>query len=366
MDTTKVFAAGEPDHAVPPGDSIREFLDELGMTQRELAKRLALSPKHVNQLVQGVVSLSPEVADRLALVTGLPARLWNRMEADYQSTQRRLRKKIAAQELGPWVKSLPIRELVHRGVLPATPDDNASRIQQSLAFFGVADVGAYHELYERPAAAFRQAKAYKANPSAVAAWLRLGELAGHDIKCGPYNKKGFQESLGKLRELTVLRPAVFLPLMQKTCADNGIAVVVVPEISGARASGVTKWLAVDKALIVLSGRYGHDDQMWFTFFHEVGHLLKHGRADIWIEDDRLTGDPREEEADRFARDLLIPPQTASALTRLRSLKDIQRFAAEIGIAASIVVGRLHHERMWPYTHGNGLRHRLDMESLASI
>jgi HTH-type transcriptional regulator/antitoxin HigA len=90
-DTTDLYPANEPDYAVPPGDTIREFLDDLGMSQRQLAVRLDLSPMHVNQLIQGLVSLSPDVAQRLEFVTGMSARMWNRLEADYQSELQRLR-----------------------------------------------------------------------------------------------------------------------------------------------------------------------------------------------------------------------------------------------------------------------------------
>ncbi|MEU8038247.1 HigA family addiction module antitoxin [Streptosporangium sp. NPDC049078] len=90
MSTPEFHPSGTPDHAVPPGETIREYLDELGMTQRELATRLGLSAKHVNRLVQGLVPLSHEIAQRLELVTGMPAKLWNRLETDYQSAQQRL------------------------------------------------------------------------------------------------------------------------------------------------------------------------------------------------------------------------------------------------------------------------------------
>jgi HTH-type transcriptional regulator/antitoxin HigA len=86
----KLYPSHEPDYAVPPGETIREFLDELGMIQRQLAAHLALSPKHVDQLIQGLVPLSPEVAARLEPITGMPARLWNRLEVDYQAAQVRL------------------------------------------------------------------------------------------------------------------------------------------------------------------------------------------------------------------------------------------------------------------------------------
>jgi HTH-type transcriptional regulator/antitoxin HigA len=144
----ELYQAAEPDYAVPPGETIREFLDELNMTQRELATRLDLSPKHVNQLVQGLVPLSTDVAARLELVTGMPARLWLRLEADYQAINHRLRQRIDLAESTTWLQEIPIGELVKRNAIPAEPSDKISRTQQALAFFGVAHISTYRELYE--------------------------------------------------------------------------------------------------------------------------------------------------------------------------------------------------------------------------
>ncbi|GGL20208.1 hypothetical protein Sme01_23600 [Sphaerisporangium melleum] len=91
MSATECHPSDAPDYAVPPGETIYEYLDELGMTQRELAVRLGLTAKQVNRLLRGLVPLSHEIAERLELVTGMPARLWKRLEVDYQSAQQRLR-----------------------------------------------------------------------------------------------------------------------------------------------------------------------------------------------------------------------------------------------------------------------------------
>ena len=98
MTDRELYKLAEPDYAVPPGETIRELLDDLGMSQRQLSSRLGLTPKHVNQLIQGLVPLSPDVAARLELVTGMPARLWNRLEADYQTTRTRLRVRSDLEE----------------------------------------------------------------------------------------------------------------------------------------------------------------------------------------------------------------------------------------------------------------------------
>ncbi|MFI0357275.1 HigA family addiction module antitoxin [Actinomadura sp. 9N407] len=363
--TQEMYPAAEPDYAVPPGETIREFLDDLGMTQRQLATRLGLTPKHVNQLVQGLVPLSPDVAARLELVTGMSARMWNRLEADYQTTVTRLRQRQDFAELAAWVQNeIPVKELVKRGVLPSTPKDPGSRVQQVLTFFGVAHLETYRELYESPAADFRQTKAFKAEPGAVAAWLRLGELAAQDVHCEPYSKAGIEAALPRLRQLTVQPSEIFFRLVRDICAANGIAVVVIPEITGARACGATKWLSPDKAMVMLSGRYKKNDQLWFTFFHELGHVIKHSKKDVWIENSQNREDPSELEADGFARDLLIPPRKASRLSSLASLDEVRLFAMEIGIAPGIVVGRMQRDGHLGYSVGNKLKDDIDLGKAA--
>lgn len=331
------------------------------MTQREFAVRVGVSTKHLNQLTKGIVSLSPDVAERLESVTGIRARFWNRLEADYQSTRQRLRVTRDAQAFGAWCRSLPVNDLVKRGQIPQDPSDKASRWEQLLAFFGVASLDAWAELYEKPAAAFRQTKAFEAKVGAVASWLRLGELAAQEVKCAPFNKGGLEEAIPRLRELTILPPQEFEPELVRICAQNGVAVVFVKEIAGCRSSGATRWLSPSKAVVQLSLRYKTDDQFWFTVFHELAHVLRHGKREVHVEPEGKTSeDPQEREADTFASEVLIPSRYRTRLSALKSLPDVQRFAREIGVAPGIVVGRLHHEGRWPHSWGNGLKRRFEL------
>src|SRR5690606_28531390 len=74
---TRTLYKYEPDFAVAPGETLKEVLEDLGMSQAELATRTGLSPKHVNQVIQGHVGLTPDMAARLEPVVGVPARIWN-------------------------------------------------------------------------------------------------------------------------------------------------------------------------------------------------------------------------------------------------------------------------------------------------
>jgi HTH-type transcriptional regulator/antitoxin HigA len=355
----ELYPLGNTDYAVPPGETLRELLDEKGISQREFARRADLSPKHVNKLIQGLVPLSADVALRLERVTGTPARIWNRREADYRSDQERIRSDRELSGDVMWVDDFPVAELVRRDYLPAQPVDQVSRLEQLLGFFGVASVGAWEEVYSGLACAFRTTQAFEAKPEALATWLRLGELAAQDVQCVPFERRELGASLPKLRELTREPVEVFCTQMRAICAACGVAVVFVPELPGSRASGVTRWLTPTKALIQLSFRYKTDDHLWFTFFHEIGHVLRHGKTDVWIEASSSGArDPREAEADKFSRDVLIPPRDAGELPRLKSADQVHRFAERLGVAPGIVVGRLQHDGIWSHSRGNQLKRQL--------
>lgn len=360
----ELYSLGDTDYAVPPGETVRELLEERGMSQRELARRTGLSPKHVNKLLHGLVPLSADVAVRLERVTGTPAHFWNRREANYRSDLERIRSKRDLSADVTWLHDFPIAELVERDVLPAEPADKTSRVEQMLAFFGVASVGAWEDVYAELACAFRTSKVYEAKPKALAAWLRLGEIAAQDIYCEPYDRKRLEATLLPLRELTLQDAEVFTERLRDICAACGVAVVFIPELRGSRASGVARWLTPTKALIQLSFRYRTDDHLWFTFFHEIAHVLRHGKTDVWIEATSSPDNPREAEADTFSRDILISRAEARELARLRTLDDVQRFADRIGVAPGIVVGRLQHDNLWPYSQGNRLKRQLSFPPLA--
>jgi len=69
---------------MPPGATIKEQLNDRGMSQKEFAARMNMSEKHISKLINGDVQLTPETAVRLEMVLGVPARFWNNLEAVYR------------------------------------------------------------------------------------------------------------------------------------------------------------------------------------------------------------------------------------------------------------------------------------------
>jgi Zn-dependent peptidase ImmA (M78 family) len=110
----------------------------------------------------------------------------------------------------------------------------------------------------------------------------------------------------------------------------------------------------------LSLRYKTDDHLWFTFFHEAGHILLHGRKECFVEGDDQDRDTKESEADSFALEWLIPRKDYTVFRRLgaHSCAAISRFAYQLGIAPGIVVGRLQHDGVIPHSHCNELKKKI--------
>ena len=148
---------------------------------------------------------------------------------------------------------------------------------------------------------------------------------------------------------------MFVPRLQALAGAAGVAVVFVPAPPKCRVSGATRWLSPDRALIALSLRHKSNDHLWFTLFHEAGHILKHGKKATFVDGLNGVDEVHEAEADRFAADQLIPPAEVSKLQGLSSEQELKAAARALGIAPGIVVGRLQHEGWLPRTHLNGLK-----------
>lgn len=346
-----------PDYAVPPGEILLETLEERGMTQAELAERTGRKKKTINEIIKGKAPITPETALQLERVFGVPASFWNNLEQQYRTDLARIAEQQRLASQIEWLDLFPVKELVRYGWVESSKD-KIQLLQQVLNFFSVASPDRWHEVWAGEAVSYRKSPVFESNPHALAAWLRCGEVSAHAIRCAPYDKTVFRESLDRIRGLTKEEPEVFRPELARICAASGVAVVFIPELNRTRVSGATRWLTPAKAMIQLSLRHKSNDHLWFTFFHEAAHILMHGKKEVFVDDDQHRGD-KEDEANKFAADFLIPPQAYKKFLQIHgtsiSKNAISAFAEDIGIAPGIVVGRLQHEKILPPSHGNGLK-----------
>jgi len=334
----------EPDYAVAPGATLKEMLEEKGISQIELSVRAELDKKTINQIVNGVAPITYDTAEKFELVLGVPARFWNQRELEYREALARIAATERLKSETAWLSEVPVGVLQDRGLVPQE-EDKVVLVRLVLKFFGVSSVDAWREAWGNPAAQFRGGAAKDKRPGYVAAWLRIGDLQAEAVNTAPFDGDEFRRALSDVRKMTTLPASQWVKDVPARCAAAGVAVVFTKEIATAAVSGATRWPTKDKALIQLSLKFKSDDQIWFTFYHEAGHILLHSKKQMFVDFGVSDGADEEREADAFARDQLVPPAQANRLPYLKNRGQISAFAQAIGIAPGIVVGRLQKDRL---------------------
>ena len=329
--------AFEPDYAVPPGETLHEVMTSLGMSQKELARRTGLTEQTLSRIFKGEQPISYETANGLELVTGVPARFWNNLEAQYREQLVRLEERERLEADIEWMKTIPTRELIARGYLKEHKD-KVDLLRETLAFYRVGSVDAWRKVWDAPAVAARRSPCFESRPGPASAWIRQGEIQAQEIDCRPYDKVRFRDALRDIRTLTRETPEVFEPEMKRLCGEAGVAVALVREMKKVPWNGATEWLSPDKAMILLCLRGKGEDKFWFSFFHEAGHILNDSKKDLLINDGSQE-DPRECRANAFAAESLIPRRYEKMIAAMRSRAEIIDLADELGIAPGIVAGR---------------------------
>jgi len=334
------------------------------MTQKELADRTGRPEQKISEIINGKKSITHDTALELEKVLGISAEFWVNLEASYQLTKARLREKSELERQEDWLDFFPVQELRGRGYILKSRDKRQT-VSALLKFFGVASFPALRQRQEA-FIQYRITPKSKVSEGALWAWLQAGDIEAGEINTAPYNERRFLDALGEIRGLTAERVEVFLPRMRKLCASAGVAFVVIKEFPKSGANGVARWVSADKAMIQLSTKRRWTDIFWFSFYHEAKHVLDRERKRTFVDEwDRqplkgINDDPdAEATADRFAADMLIPPDKWAGFVASRAWSPlrVREFAELLGIHPGIVVGRLQHEGLIPYAKLNELRSR---------
>src|SRR5882724_3130380 len=221
MSTTTLF---QPDYAIHPGETLAETLEELGMSQAELAQRMGRPLQMISEIIQGKKAITAKTALQLERATGVPANFWNSSQRNYEATLARLEEERGLEPESGWLKQFPLKALIQKGWVPQF-DSPAEQLRAVLNFFGVAGIKEWKALWTAPEGAYRKSSAFEANPMAAAAWLRQGERIAQQIRTEPYNQEAFIRALYDIRKLTTTDPSIFVPRAEGLCRASGVALV---------------------------------------------------------------------------------------------------------------------------------------------
>lgn len=348
----------------PPGDTIQEHIDFLGMSQAELAERMGRPKEKINDIIKGREPITTATAFQLEKVLGIPVSFWLNRENTYRKELYELQQQEDLELENDWLNKFPTNEMKKYGWLPETREKHIL-IDSLLKFFCVASADEWERIYidEEVSVAFRVSLAHTQSPHAISAWLRKGEIQAKELEIAEFDRKRFKDSIMEIKELAFLMPYNFTQQLQNICAKCGVAVVFTKNLPKAPINGATRWFH-NKPIIQLSGRFRTNDHFWFTFFHEAAHIILHGKKDIFLENVEGTeiDQEKEEEANVFAAKVLLTEDELGEIIEAAPLtvELIHEFAKKFKTPAGVIIGRLQHLKLIPFHVGNGFREKIDL------
>lgn len=358
MVASREMTQSYPDYAFPPGDTVHELLDERGMTVAAAAHAAGLEEPVMHGILTGTHSIDEGIARGLQAAFAVPAKYWLNLEHLYLNHLRRHEVERSPEAYRAGLARFPYAEMARAGWVRKLTRWQEKAVEL-LEFFDIRTLGEWDVLWPERCPAYRKSKAHAPQPEAVSAWLWQGNKEARRLQAPAYDEAAFRGLLPRLRALTTESAIeVALERLEALCLQVGVRVVGIRQIRGCPVYGATWWMSAAEPVIQLSFRGLNESDLWFTFFHEVGHAILHRNQDF-VEMDDGEKDAREREADAYACDLLIPPADYERITRSMrfSADQVVAFARSIGIAPGIVVGRLQHDGLLPYTHLNALKQR---------
>ena len=336
------------DRKRPFGDHLADLMDRRDMTAAELARRTALVPKHVSELLSGKAPLTPETAVKLSPALGASASFLLAIEHAHRAAQIQLEADGALEGLTDWAKEFPIQELTRRRRL-GRGLAGVPLVRELLTFFGAADRAALESVWEQRQLAFRRTGLGDGSAKAVQTWLRLGEIDAQRIHTSSFDRERLTAWVrAEARRLTRLPLSGAWHMAVEQLAEVGVALVLVPEIKPlTKVNGACNWVLPDKVIIQVSGRNNRSDILWFNVLHELGHALNDAKRTIYVasdDDDYRSPQKEEDAADRFAARAL---GTQSAVARLSGEKTTKRQLQQVAryeqVGDHILAGALLRE-----------------------
>lgn len=361
-------AAFQSDWFSKPGDTILALMEERELSAEALADKLGCGPSFVRGLLAGTVAVDTALADKLAKYVGGTSSFWTTRQSKYAAALSRAANAVSPDSKKSWLKQFPHRDITQFGWLEDV-SDREKRVSAYLAYFGVNSPKEWEDRYASflKETAFRASSTFASKIGAISAWLRRGEIEASSVQCRPWSASGLTARLDELKTLTKAKnPSYFLPRLRGICAEQGVAVVFVRSPTGCAASGATRFISSSKAMVILSFRHLSDDHFWFTFFHELGHLLLHNEKLTFVDGEAGISSEMEEQANRFAANRLVAPERSDELEDLMPRRDqIIRFAYSVGVSPGIIVGQLQHRGILRPNQMNFLKRRFDWEQIAA-
>lgn len=348
------------EYVIAPGETILELLEVNNMTQLDLADKTGICKKTINEIIKGKAPITTSTALKFEYVFNIPASFFNNLESNYRDSLERKKDIDSIREDEKYLVNIPYNEMAKRNwdyiIKTRDPYEKVINLRK---FFSLASLGFNTELKRK--LAFRKQNNDNFSYESLYCWLRYGEIQSNKDEYPKFNIEKLKENILKIRSLasnTFLNKYNEIRNILKEC---GVSLIFEPHLPNTYVNGVAYKPTCDRAIVMLSDRGKKDDILWFTLFHEIGHLIKHSKKEVFIDLEADEINDIEKEANEYARNILIPDSLYREFVKKNKYfneNNVKTFAKENNISPGIVVGRLQNDKVIGWNELNRLIVRL--------
>ena len=252
-----------------PGIYVRDWIEELEITQDEFAIRLGITGKQLSLILNEEANITTDIAYKLSELLGTGPEIWLNLQMNYDLYKIKLKNLNNAKKEEKLYLSL---------------DNNYTNFvsivgKENEELKDIAKTSAYSNLTKEDVYSFYSKKDKNITETEITylnrnIWASISWREARFIKTEPFDDKKLKSYIPIFKEMTLQDPKEFLPKLKEILRQCGVAFVLQIENKLANIKGLVKWLRDDKVMLTLATAQSEIGDFWITFFHELNHVLK--------------------------------------------------------------------------------------------
>ena len=299
------MSALKPFQNIPPGEFIKEELEERGWTQGDLADILGMAPKSISKIINGKQSITLDTARMLSKAFGQSPQYWINLDTNYRLRIQEKTEKITNVEIKSTIyKYMPITEMINKNWI--NPYKSVALLVNEVnAFWNIKDLDFKFLETEAAGLHFRKSEACrKFNIFYALTWFQKARTSVQNIKLSKYTKNRLLRICENFNTYTLEDNGVSNFIHELNNA--GIVFIVLSHLQKTYIDAAS-FCKQNQPVIAYTARYDRIDNFWFSMAHEISHILYdlNHEDDYFIDDmDRKPANDKEQRANDFAAELL--------------------------------------------------------------
>lgn len=348
---------------IHPGETLKEVLDDRTMSQKELAIRTDVTEAYISSIINGQKSISVSLAKKLEYALNVDASFWVNLQANYDKEVADFEEvnNISIEELDILKKLKDITSYLKEKGFIKPESQGAMLVIDMRKLLNISSLIQIPKIAQM--GAYRLATSTKVDQYVLFTWLRVCELM---IKQQPAVSKldidKLKKQIPEIKKLMYKDIEEITVQLKEKLAECGINFLFVKSFKGAPVQGLIEKRSDGSLGLIVTNRRKFADIFWFTFFHEIGHILNEEIKGKLVDYEYVENES-EGRANKFAANVLIDSDRYVQFIRNKdfSLNSIKKFSAEQNIPHYIVIGRLQRDKYIKYLQYTDEKVKYEME-----